>query len=279
MKTLKISQVLLLALFSIIFSISLLNIANAKSADSAALSKNVLNQNAKKNIDNPFVSNKLQSKGFRSSDTQEKFRHDFIRDEYKESVTWIRSLWSLRITLISILITALGVVISSKFSHSLLIFLSSLGFFLIVSIDIVCTYVTLPFIYTSIYIEKYYAPSIHPMISNWNEWQNKNISKLVKADDSVTTHNNFRDAYIVYIYEKKSMIFVPILTLFLLWWLVYAILKKEKLAEILRIEKFIQVIRKAIASKFLKTVLQSIWSKKKNETYTQKKIIKQTKTQ
>jgi len=146
---------------------------------------------------------------------------DIVLEEYKEAVSWIRTMWSLRITLISILLSAFGLILARFYKPVIFFFLIPLIFF----IDFTCTYTTLPFIYSCIYFEKFYFPNTHHIASNWNKWQSAAIHELVKKDDTEKIHNQFKLKYLIIIYKQKLFIylfFIVVLCIF------YFVLKSRK---------------------------------------------------
>lgn len=144
-----------------------------------------------------------------------------ILEEYKEAVGWIRTMWGLRITLISITLSAFGLILA-RFYKPILIFLPIPIIFFI---DFACTYTTLPFIYSCIYIETFYFPNTHHIATNWNQWQSVPIHELLKIEDTKKIHDQFKQKYLIKIYKKKLVIYLFFsIALFLL----YLLLKSKK---------------------------------------------------
>lgn len=127
-----------------------------------------------------------------------------ILEEYKEAVGWIRTMWGLRITLISIILSAFGLILA-RFYRPILIFIPIPIIFFI---DFACTYTTIPFIYSCIYIETFYFPNTHHIASNWNQWQSVPIHELLKIEDTTEIHDQFKQKYLIKIYKKKLVIYI-----------------------------------------------------------------------
>lgn len=118
------------------------------------------------------------------------FFSELIRDEYKEAVIWIRTMWTVRFSLLSAMAGGLVFFSIDKNNPELLIY-----FLLPVTIliDYGCLLPTLPFIYIAIYYEcNLFAsrslPRDHHIISNWHAFAGMSLDKLIISRDSFRKH-------------------------------------------------------------------------------------------
>ena len=84
-----------------------------------------------------------------------------------------------------------------------ILFLIPIVFF----IDFICTYVSIPFVYSSFYIERFHFPNTHHIATNWNEWQSINIDEIVFEEDTDKGHRYFQQQYLLHIYRKKVIVY------------------------------------------------------------------------